>query len=42
MVSQHYIEHIEKPFFQANLRYMTSGPVVVMVCDDMNDLYLRQ
>lgn len=28
----HYQEHREKPFFGALVSYITSGPVVVMVC----------
>ncbi|MBR4944968.1 MAG: nucleoside-diphosphate kinase, partial [Peptococcaceae bacterium] len=31
MAREHYAEHIEKPFFPELLRYLTSGPVVVLV-----------
>ena len=31
MAREHYAEHIDKPFFPELLRYLTSGPVVVLV-----------
>lgn len=31
VAASHYIEHVEKPFYQKLVKYITSGPVVAMV-----------
>jgi nucleoside-diphosphate kinase len=33
LARDHYAEHIEKPFFQSLIDYITSGPVVAMVVE---------
>ncbi len=33
LAREHYMEHAEKPFFQALVDYITSGPVVAMVVE---------
>jgi nucleoside-diphosphate kinase len=33
LAREHYTEHSEKPFFQALVDYITSGPVVAMVVE---------
>ncbi len=33
LAKEHYAEHSEKPFFQALVDYITSGPVVAMVVE---------
>ncbi len=33
LAREHYAEHAEKPFFQALVDYITSGPVVAMVVE---------
>lgn len=35
-VSQHYAEHVNKPFFQDLKTYFTSGPVIVMIIEGIN------
>jgi len=35
-VGQHYIEHVNKPFFKELLDYFTSGPVIVMIIEGIN------
>ncbi|RLI80738.1 nucleoside-diphosphate kinase [Archaeoglobales archaeon] len=36
LAKEHYAEHREKPFFNALLAYITSGPVVAMVVEGKN------
>lgn len=36
IAKQHYAEHVEKPFFQGLLQYITSGPVVALVLEGKN------
>ena len=36
LVKQHYVEHLEKPFFPRLQEYMLSGPIVVMVLEAEN------
>ncbi|AIY90369.1 nucleoside-diphosphate kinase [Geoglobus acetivorans] len=36
LAEQHYAEHKEKPFFNALIDYITSGPVVAMVVEGRN------
>lgn len=33
LAREHYAEHVEKPFFQSLIEYITSGPVVAMVVE---------
>ena len=33
LAREHYAEHVEKPFFQSLIDYITSGPVVAMVVE---------
>ena len=35
-VQRHYVEHINKPFFNELLEYFTSGPVIVMIIEGIN------
>ncbi len=36
LAKEHYAEHKEKPFFDALVSYITSGPVVAMVVEGKN------
>ncbi|NLC11428.1 MAG: nucleoside-diphosphate kinase [Firmicutes bacterium] len=36
LAERHYEEHKEKPFFQELVSFITSGPVVAMVCEGQN------
>jgi len=36
LLAQHYAEHVGKSFYPSLLRYMTSGPVIAMVCEGTN------
>ncbi len=36
LAKEHYAEHREKPFFDALVSYITSGPVVAMVVEGKN------
>ncbi len=36
ILSQHYAEHVGKPFYDGLMSFMTSGPVVVMVLSGAN------
>ncbi len=36
LAERHYEEHREKPFFEALVKYITSGPVVAMVVEGRN------
>ncbi|HTL12113.1 MAG TPA: nucleoside-diphosphate kinase [Bdellovibrionota bacterium] len=37
-----YIEHKERPFFQSLVRFMTSGPVMLMVLEGENAVLLNR
>jgi len=36
LAAQHYQEHVDKPFFQALIDFITSGPIVAMVLQGEN------
>ena len=36
LAGQHYIEHVERPFYKGLVEYITSGPIVAMVWEGTN------
>jgi len=39
IAQKHYEEHVGKPFYERLIRYITSGPIVVMVLEGLNVIH---
>lgn len=38
LAEQHYVEHVNKPFYERLINYLTSGPIIAMVLQGDNTI----
>ena len=41
LLAKHYAEHVGKSFYPSLVQYMTSGPIIAMIGEDVVDTFLR-